>query len=62
MRFKKLELSNMLFPPYHSYLLFRKQQQPTQTAAFKDKGTERCCICCPDVSEIHSLLNLSPQN
>lgn len=52
----------MLFPPYHSYLLFRKQQQPTQTAAFKDKGTERCCICCPDVSEIHFLLNLSPQN
>lgn len=59
MRCKKLELSNLLFPSYHSNLLLKKK---TQTAAFTDKGTERCCTCSPDVSEICSLLNLSPLN
>lgn len=27
MEHKKLELSNMLFPPYHSYLLKKKYKQ-----------------------------------
>ena len=30
MRFKKLELSNMLFPPYHSYLLLKKKNPHKQ--------------------------------